>query len=157
MEDGPSSGRGHKVGRNRGVNGAKKLLAVAAALGVSRSMEPRIGGKRKVEPFQVAGKKKAYEGDGSAHGHAHNTYSHPTHTQPSSTTHPAHPTHAHIPNPNQSTVTRTVSGASSSRSYLDLEKQNLSSAEIKLERMQKTAQEKAEKVHYMCLYIYSKR
>ena len=62
-DDGTAASRGHKVGRNRGVKGVKKILAVAAALRVSRTMEPRIGGKRKGESFLVLGKRKTYEGE----------------------------------------------------------------------------------------------
>ena len=108
-------------------------MAVAAALRVSRTMEPRIGGKRKGESFLVLGKRKTYEGEmeqSDVHSH-HNT---------------KYYSDAHSRNGGSSSSTASSSSSCSERSYAELSKQNLSAAEIKLERMQKLAQEKAEKV-----------
>ena len=129
-DDGIGASRGHKVGRTRGVKGAKKVLAVAAALRVSRTMEPRVGGKRKGESFLVLGKRKTYEGEveqSDVHSHLSTKYYSDGHSR------------------NGGSSSSTTS-SSSERSYAELSKQNLSAAEIKLEKMQKIAQEKAEKV-----------
>lgn len=130
-DDGTAASRGHKVGRNRGVKGVKKILAVAAALRVSRTMEPRIGGKRKGESFLVLGKRKTYEGEMEQvdnHTDINTKYFSDALSRSSSSS------------------SSTSYSSSSVKGYADFEKQNLSSAEIKLERMQKVAQEKAEKV-----------
>ena len=108
-------------------------MAVAAALRISRTMEPRIGGKRKGESFLVLGKRKTYEGEvelSDTHSH-HNT---------------KYYSDAHSRTGGSSSSTASSSSSCSERSYAELSKQNLSAAEIKLERMQKLAQEKAEKV-----------
>ena len=117
------AGRGQKVARTRGVRGAKKLVAVAAAQRASRQLEPRIGSKYKIpEEF--------YSDTGSRKSHQSESDFRQDYTEPPLSVE----SHA------------SSSSSSSSPRYSSTEKMNLSSAEMKLERMQKVANEKAEKV-----------
>jgi hypothetical protein len=127
--------RGQKVARSRGVKGAKKLSAVAAAQGVSRSLEPRIGNKRSVQDdfFYVAGRRQSYD-DGR--------------DLQSLDMHREREREAAQSRASMSTSSSSsnISMSSNRNIYPTMERQSLSSAEIKLERMQKAALEKAEKV-----------
>jgi hypothetical protein len=117
------------------VKGAKKLSAVAAAQGVSRSLEPRIGNKRSVQDdfFYVAGRRQSYD-DGR--------------DLQSLDMHREREREAAQSRASMSTSSSSsnISMSSNRNIYPTMERQSLSSAEIKLERMQKAALEKAEKV-----------
>jgi hypothetical protein len=131
--------RGQKVARSRGVKGAKKLSAVAAAQGVSRSLEPRIGNKRSVQDdfFYVAGRRQSYD-DGrdlqSLDMHRDRDREREREAAQSRAS------------MSTSSSSSNISMSSNRNNYPTIERQSLSSAEIKLERMQKAALEKAEKV-----------
>lgn len=129
--------RGQKVARSRGVKGAKKLSAVAAAQGVSRSLEPRIGNKRSVQDdfFYVAGRRQSYD-DGR------DLQSLDMHREREREREAAQ-SRASM---STSSSSSNISMSSNRNIYPTIERQSLSSAEIKLERMQKAALEKAEKV-----------
>ena len=137
--------RGQKVARSRGVKGAKKLLAVAAAQGVSRSLEPRIGNKRSVQAefFYAAGRRQSYDDARDLHAldmhrdrDVHRDVPQSTGSRASTSTSLS----------SSSSSSSNISMGSSRNNYPGIERQSLSSAEIKLERMQKAASEKAEKV-----------
>lgn len=152
VADEPSGGgRGQKIARNRGVRGAKKLLAVAAALRVSRTLEPRIGGKRKAqEDFLVTGKRKSYEderitwqGKESYNQHQSQQFEW---DRERGRDRVDLPTKESVSYSSLSSSSSSSGSNTSTRGYSHVDKHSLSSAEIKLERMQKAALEKAEKV-----------
>ena len=129
--------RGQKVARSRGVKGAKKLSAVAAAQGVSRSLEPRIGNKRSVQDdfFYVAGRRQSYD-DGR------DLQSLDMHMEREREAVQSMGPRASM---STSSSSSNISMSLNRNNYPTIERQSLSSAEIKLERMQKAALEKAEK------------
>lgn len=146
-EEHSGGGRGQKIARNRGVRGAKKLLAVAAALRVSRTLEPRIGGKRKaLDEFLISNKRKSYEDERVSwlQKESHNQF------QNQQFERERERGRDRVDLPTKESVSYSSQSSSSSsvntRGYSNAEKHSLSSAEIKLERMQKAALEKAEKV-----------
>jgi hypothetical protein len=149
VEEPSGGGRGQKIARNRGVRGAKKLLAVAAALRVSRTLEPRIGGKRKaLDEFLISNKRKSYEDERAAwqEKESHNQFQ----NQQFERERERGRDRVDLPTKESVSYSSQSSSSSSSsantRGYSNAEKHSLSSAEIKLERMQKAALEKAEKV-----------
>ena len=114
---------------------------------MSRTLEPRIGGKRKaLDEFLNSNKRKSYEDERAAwqEKESHNQF----HNQQFERERERGrdrvdlPTKESVPYSSQS----SSSSSSVTRGYSNAEKHSLSSAEIKLERMQKAALEKAEKV-----------
>ena len=129
------------------MKGAKKLLAVAAAQGVSRSLEPRIGNKRSVQEdfFYATGRRQSY--DDARDLHALDMHRDRERDVPQSTGSRASTTTSLTSSSSSSSSSSSnISMNSSRNNYPCIERQSLSSAEIKLERMQKAALEKAEKV-----------
>lgn len=143
--------RGQKVARSRGVKGAKKLLAVAAAQGVSRCLEPRIGNKRSVQEdfFYAAGRRQSYDDARDLHAldmHRDRDMHRDMRDIPQSTGSRASTSTSLSSSSSSASSSSNISMGSSRNNYPSIERQSLSSAEIKLERMQKAALEKAEKV-----------
>ena len=142
--------RGQRVARSRGVKGAKKLLAVAAAQGISRSLEPRIGNKRSVQEdfFYAAGRRQIYDDARDLHAlDMHRDMQRDRDRDvPQSTGSRASTSTSLSSSSSSSSSSSNISMSSSRNNYPSIERQSLSSAEIKLERMQKAALEKAEKV-----------
>ena len=135
--------RGQKIARSRGVKGAKKLSAVAAAQGVSRSLEPRIGNKRSVQDdfFYVAGRRQSY--DDGRDLQPLDMHRDRDRDREREREREAAQSRASM---STSSSSSNISMSSNRNNYPTIERQSLSSAEIKLERMQKAALEKAEKV-----------